>query len=326
MKKTGFVFTIDTEFSLGGYFKNNNDKPVPAEKIIWCKIGNEEYGINLIMDILDQYDLKGVFFMETESRFYFGEQIIIDIIKHIRSRGHEVQLHIHPTFRSFIKGEKLPDDLRKYSYDEQVKIILEALVFLGKYSINDIIAYRSGGFYSNNDTLKAIEQNNLFFASNYNLSFPNCDYINDHPQKNDLFQINNIYELPITCFKEPPIRKRYNSFQLEAASFKEIQSALSFYGKHKINLITYILHSFEFVKRSDHQFNQIKPQKFLIRRFKNICKFLADHKDEFQVFTFNELKIYLESNSEITTKSSHTLYKSGFFSTVLRYWENTLLN
>ena len=94
--RTSVLITIDTEFSLGGYLANPDNKPVPADKCIYCRIGESVYGISFIMDILETNGLKGVFFLESESRFYFGEDVLVNIMAQIQQRGHEVQLHIHP--------------------------------------------------------------------------------------------------------------------------------------------------------------------------------------------------------------------------------------
>ena len=317
--KTNVLITIDTEFSLGGYFKNPANKPVPADKIIFCKLNGKEYGINLIMDILDCYGLTGVFFLEVESRFYFGEKEILRIFEVITNRGHEVQLHIHPTYRSFIHNQKQPDDMRCYSFNQQESFIAEALDFLDKNKMPKISAYRSGGFYSNTDTLKAVQNNNLSFCSNYNLSFPNCDYIKEYPSKNDAFLINRLLELPVTCFKEPPLRKEWNSFQLSAASTLEIINALNFYHKKNVRFITYITHSFEFIKAFDYQYNVIKPLSFLIKRFESICHFLADNSHKFEVTTFSSLTNIFSHNQD---PGDTYFYKSPISHTAMRYFEN----
>ena len=56
--KSHVLITIDTEFSIGGYFHDKKHKPVPADRIIYCKIAGKEYGINFIMDILEMFTRK----------------------------------------------------------------------------------------------------------------------------------------------------------------------------------------------------------------------------------------------------------------------------
>ncbi len=320
--KTKILITIDTEFSIGGYFKNKNNKPVSADRHIYCKINGKDYGINLIMDILEKYNHNGVFFVETESRFYFGEQEIISIIQDIQARGHEVQLHIHPNYRSFINGQRKPDDLRKYSLEEQTNIIREALAFLSSYGINEILAYRSGGFYSGLSTIKALQNNDIEYSSNYNLAYRNCNYVENYELKNDIFCIEEVFEIPITCYKEFHIRKEWNSFQISAASYGEIKEALYHYYKQKTEVITFITHSFEFVKPYDIQFSKITPKCFLIRRFDKICEFMAKNSDKYEVITFKDLDNLVKNSSIYFREKTIDFYKSTFLKTLNRYFEN----
>lgn len=320
--KTNILITIDTEFSIGGYFNNEENRPVPADRRIYCKIDGKEYGINLIMDILERYDLRGIFFMETESRFYFGDNEIISIIQNIRNRGHEVQLHIHPNFRSFKNGNRRPDDLRKYSLEAQSRIIREALAFLASHRINGILAYRSGGFYSDLNTIKALKENNIKYSSNYNLAFRNCDYIENHNLHNDIFCINDVFEVPITSFREFGAIKDWNCFQLSAASFNEIKEAACYYHQRQVNVITFLTHSFEFVKTVNVQSSKITPQHFLINRFDRICKYLMMNKDKYKVITFRELDNLVKEKEIIIREKKVDFYKSSASSTAGRYFKN----
>lgn len=320
--KTKILITVDTEFSIGGHFKNKKLKPVPADRHIYCKINGNDYGINLIMDILERYNHKGIFFVETESRFYFGEQAIFSIIQDIKDRGHEVQLHIHPNYHSFINKRRMPDDMRKYSLQEQTNIIKSALVFLSSHGIKDIFAFRSGGFYSDLNTIKAIRNNGIKYSSNYNLAYPNCDYIDNNRLRNDIFLIEQVFELPLTCYREFPLRKTWNSFQISATSYGEFMAALNHYYNQHIQLITILTHSFEFVRPKDIQFSKIAPNRLLIRRFDNICRFLASHVDKYEVITYQDLDKLINNNA--VTLRSHFIdfYKSPLSKTSCRYLQN----
>ena len=315
--KTSVLITIDTEFSLGGYLANPEHKPVPADKCIYCRIGDSAYGIDFIMDTLDANGLKGVFFLESESRFYFGEDVLVEIMGKIQQRGHEVQLHIHPAWRTFINQKECSDDLRQYSLVEQKQIIGEALEFFNRYSIQKISAFRSGSFFSNGDTLASVAANDIRFVSNYNISYPNCDYIRHYENHNDVFHVkNDLLEFPLTNYREFPLRKSHNSFQISAASFSEMQKALCFYYDNNMQFCTFLTHSFEFVYRSDPQYSQMTPAKALIRRFRRLCEFLRQNIDRFQVIGFNDI-----DNIEIDN-SRHVFYESGMVNTVSRYLEN----
>ena len=326
-RKTKVLITIDTEFSMGGYFRDHKYKPVPADRIIYCKIAGKEYGINLIMDILEEFDLKGNFFVETEARFYFGDDVIAEIINDIRSRGHEIHLHIHPTFRSFINNSKMLDDMRQYSLDQQTKMISDALRFLFETNITRVFAYRSGGFYGNMDTIRAAQLNGIPFSSNYNLAVPNCRYIEEFPLRNDIFHIRSGWEIPITCYKEIPVRKAWNPFQICAASFREIRRALEYYYRLGLGVITFITHSFEFVKAHDIQYRSVSPRALLIRRFQCICSYLNQNADKYEVITFGDLyQMVSEKEIEVGEKTGNCFYRSSLFNTVERYVENRFMS
>ena len=325
--KTYVLITIDTEFSMGGFFKNPNHKPVPADRIIYCRKNGREYGISLIMDILDQYGLKGVFFVETENRFYFGKQVVLDIIHTILQRGHEIQLHTHPNFRSFVDKGRVSDDMRTFDLEFQKIIISEALSFLKANGITDIRTHRSGGFYSNQDTLRAQFESGLYFSSNYNLAFPNCTYTSELPFKNDIYQIaNNFYEVPITCFHEKSIFKNWNSFQLAAASSIELEKGLKFYHSYDQQVVTFLSHSFEFIKPTDEQFTSFNPLWYRINRFTKFCKFLSENLECFEVITFNNLKKLLDDGSLKPIKGQKIFYRSSHKDILVRYLTNKLGN
>ena len=323
---TRVLITIDTEFSIGGYFANQSLKPVPADRHIYCKISGKDYGINLIMDILEKYGLKGVFFLETEARHYFGEEEIISIAKHIQDRGNEIQLHTHPNYRSFTEGRRVSDDMRRFPCEGQAKIIRESLEFLCSYGFRDILAYRSGGFYSNLDTIKALENSGVRYSANYNLANPNCSYIEKYPLRNDIFRIGDVFEVPVTCFKELQIRKEWNSFQLSALSFDEFKCALEFYRRIGTNVVCLLTHSFEFVRAYDIQFSKMIPNKVFINRFDNICRYLADNDGEYKVINYEELDQLVNNNGIVVKEKLDDFYKSPFLKTSRRYFENGVLS
>ena len=323
-RRTRVLITIDTEFSMGGYFRGKNRKPVPADRHIFCLINNKDYGINLIMDILEDYGLRGVFFVETEARYYFGEGELLNIIDNIVRRNHEVQLHTHPTFRFFLTKKRASDDMRRYSLEDQTVILDDALAFLSSHGVQGLLAYRPGNFNANHDTLRAVEKVGLKFTSFSNYTYRECYDMLSRAFKNDLFAIGKITETPVTCFKQFPIRKEWNSFQICAASYNEIKSALDFYHKQGMQLATLLTHSFEFVRPSDLQFSKITPKSTLIKRFKCIANYLAENSSRFQVVTYRELNDLITQSSLNLEKKEIELYKSPLLTTLHRYFFNMI--
>ena len=259
--------TIDVETSIGGAFaKPDKLRPVGADKRIYGQIGNREFGIPLIIDILNKHNLKATFFVEPFCSFYFGEKIIKEICHYILNRGHDVQLHLHPNYQIFKcpdwqerakRKELFPDIIAKYTLDEQINLIKQGKKILEKYGVKPI-AFRAGCFGANLNTLMALKENDFLIDSSYNLSFlgKTCFlhplHLTSHLSRftshlspltshvlrltphlsrltylNDLTLINGIYELPIT-----------NYYDFKIGNFKRLRTldicAVSFYEMKKI--------------------------------------------------------------------------------------------
>jgi len=301
--------TIDVETSIGGAFaKPDKLRPVGADKRIYGQIGNKEYGIPLIIEILNKHNLKATFFVEPFCSFYFGEKIVEEICNYILNHGHDVQLHLHPNYQIFKykdwqerakKKELFPDIIAKYNLDEQINLIRQAKKILEKCGVKPI-AFRAGCFGANLDTLTALKENDFLIDSSYNLSFlgKTCfihpSPLTSHPSRltylNDLALINGIYELPITNYYDFKIGnfKRLRTLDVCASSFYEMKKILRYGLKKGPKHITFILHSFSFIKKRDVQYKTAKPNFIVINRFKKLCEFLSRNKNLFKVITLSQ--------------------------------------
>jgi len=315
--------TIDVETSIGGAFaKPDKLRPVGVDKRIYGQIGNREFGIPLIIDILNSYNLKATFFVEPFCSFYFGEKIIKEICHYILNRGHDVQLHLHPNYQIFKcpdwqerakRKELFPDIIAKYNLDEQINLIKQGKKILEKCGVTPI-AFRAGCFGANLNTLMALKENDFLIDSSYNLSFlgktcfihpsrftshfslltSHFSLLTSHLSRltylNDLTLINGIYELPITNYYDFKIGKfkRLRTLDMCAVSFYEMKKILRYGLKKGPKHITFILHSFSLIKKRDVQYKTAKPNFIVINRFKKLCEFLSRNKNLFKVITLSQ--------------------------------------
>ena len=93
-QKINVFITIDTEPSIGGAFENRELTPIGNAKRIFCTINGKDHGIPLLMDILDEHNLKATFFVEVLSKLYFGENEAEQVCNYILKRKHEVQISL----------------------------------------------------------------------------------------------------------------------------------------------------------------------------------------------------------------------------------------
>lgn len=332
--------TIDVETSIGGAFAVPNElRPVGAESCIYGKIREKEYGIPLIMNILERFKLKGTFFVEPFCSFYFGENIVKEVCRYISNRGHDIQLHLHPNYQIFrykdwqrrCKEKALfPDLVAKYTLDEQVEIVRMGKDILQRCGVSPL-AFRAGCFGANRDTILALEKNGFLIDSSYNASYLNktC-FIKSNDLLNDITKFGSIYELPITNYYEFKIDgfMRMRNLDLCAISAYELRQVLKKALRNNIAFVVIILHSFSFVKKRDFQYRMVTPNFILINRFIKLCEFLHRHQDLFHVFTFSQLCNSIRYDPKITKEKQIHKQDSipfiGNLSALPRYFSNAI--
>lgn len=327
MSKVNVFITVDTEHSIGGAFREPKLKPVGNEKRIYGKIGDKYYGIPLIMDIADSYNIPVTFFVEVLNKYYFGKNESRKVCHYILNRGHDVQLHLHPTYLNFTQSDPgkliFKDNMSSYNINRQVELIEEGKTLLTEYGVKNPVAFRAGNYGADKNTLTALSQNGFFFDSSYNLAFPQKSRLLGIEHLNDIIKINDIYELPITCFKEsiPLIANRIRPLDLNGASFNQIKKTLEFTHENNMHCVTIILHSFSFIHSKDFQYVKVKIRKNVIQRFKKICSFLSENSQYYRVRRLDDFSI---DKDLISNNNRQLLAKVSMISAIGHYTEKIL--
>lgn len=182
------IFTIDVE----GHVGNN-----PIEHLIYGKAKNGKLcGIDMLMDMLDEYKMKGLFFVDIAEAWDYGEESVGAILKHIKERGHDVGVHIHPDHMADRKRMFLSE----YSKSEQYEIIEKCTNFYEKVLGEKPKAFRAGKYGANWDTLDILADLGYkadfsqFFGQKWCHIDPPCAFIKRRRLKNGLL------EVPVTSF------------------------------------------------------------------------------------------------------------------------------
>jgi hypothetical protein len=100
-------------------------------------------------------------------------------------------------------------------------------------------------------------------------------------------EILGVYEFPISFFRDYP--GHYRHAQLCACSSGELENSLLQAWKEGWYSFVLVLHSFELVKGRGTSGKPALPDRVVIRRFRRLCRFLADHRDKFRTAVFSEL-------------------------------------
>ncbi len=301
--RTKVFITIDTECSMGniGTLQAPIFNPVGPEKRIYGKINEKEYGIPFICNELKTNNLKGIFFVEVMSNYYFGEDNLKNTCDYIKNGGHDVQLHIHPCFKmlkdipknskDIIPKNVLSDSLASYSLKEQIELIKEGKELLYKWLGEFPIAFRAGGFRANLDTINALKTLDFLIDSNYNYFYLNkyC-FIITKDKFNCAKKINSIIEFPVTNLIEFKLLNsiKYKPLDINAVCFEEIKRVLEDACQRGLKEIVLIMHSFSFIKKTDVLYSKMKPDIITIKRFKRLCSYLNANSDRFETLTFED--------------------------------------
>ncbi len=99
------AITIDVEFTIGGAFGNPQRREPIGPASVECRIDEEGAGLNFILETLEFYGMRGVFFVEALNTFYFGDAPMGAIAQKIHFRGHDVQFHAHPCWTVFLDSD-----------------------------------------------------------------------------------------------------------------------------------------------------------------------------------------------------------------------------
>lgn len=239
------LITIDTEIGeLGKY------RPDAFETFVEGKVDGREVGYKLIMDMLDRYQAKGEFFVDIYPYKQLGEDKFANLCEDIAERGHNVQLHTHPS--TAFDEERIY--MHQYSLGEQVEILQLGKERIKKWTGKYPMVHRAGGYGINEDTFRALEQAGIHYDSSYFYENANCHF--QCNTKNKPFKVGSITEVPVTVFEESAYyeflgikllcRKHFQKLDVRfGATADEIKEVISNSGKDDVIML--FLHSFNFL-------------------------------------------------------------------------------
>ena len=250
------------------------------------------YGLPYQMDVMDAHGLKAVFFLEGLFACETGPEPLREIVSMVRSRGHEVQLHIHTEWLQWIEPSILPgrfgNNVKDFSEDEQVLLIGRALENLKGAGAPDVSAFRAGNYGANLDTLRALAQLGLRYDTSHNTTYldTDCGLQTGRPE----FQprvIEGVWEFPVTYFSDWP--GHYRHAQVCACSTRELQRTMLQAWQRGWYSFVLVSHSFEMLRRRKQGGVTALADRTVIRRFEALCRFLGENRDKFRTSGFSDV-------------------------------------
>ncbi len=316
MTAVNVFLTVDTEFWPHTSDWRENGLAQDIDRDIHGRTKEGDFGIGYQIDILEKHNLKAVFLVEALSPCVTGIEPLHQIVSLIRSRGQDVQLHLHPEWLAWTDDRSLPpkrgDNIRDYSFEEQVILLAKGIENLKACGVTTVRAFRAGNYGADLNTLRALHSLGIEFDTSHNTTYLKsaCDI-----RTADLLlqprDIEGVREFPISFFQSWP--RGYRHAQVCACSSQEMQGALMGAWRRQWYSFVIVSHSFELLKGRKQKDSQAAPDRIVIRRFEKLCRFLDANRDKFKTSGFDELDVdsipSLNPQSPLPGKRRHTLWR-----------------
>lgn len=226
-------------------------------------------GIAYQLERLAAHGLKACFFVDPMPALLYGLAPVRAMVEPILAAGQEVQLHIHPFWHDLAERRPSPRfELTDFDRAGQQALIARARDLLVAAGAPPPIAFRSGSYAANADTLAALAALGIRYDSSHNGShhpwpsaLPLC------PERIEPILCRDVVELPVSLIVERGGSLRHA--QLCALSSREMESALLHAARQDHGLVTIVSHSFELATRDG-----LRSNRTVKRRFDRLCAFL----------------------------------------------------
>lgn len=293
--KLRVYFTVDTETSMGGAWRNPQHSPLPLERSIFGLYNSRFYGIPLLMDILDEYRFRATFFTEVFCSYIVGFEEVEKVFRNIRERGHDPQLHLHPVFkfyRDYLKGmpRREMDLMFQLLPEEQQELVGEGVGLFRQFTGKQPRAYRAGCYGASEVTLQALRQNGVEIDSSYNLAYLGTSCGFKTPGLNAPAMLEGMHEFPVTVFRGAAASSP-KCLEIHAVSIKEIMATIRGLQQAGCSDVVLSLHSFSLLKNLGIRYENYRPDNIVIRRLRKLCGVLAEMSSEIEVGVMGELDL-----------------------------------
>jgi hypothetical protein len=285
-----FVITIDTEtFRVRG-------RALPFNTHHYADLPEGSFGVQRIMDLCDENDVKATFFVDVYMHYEYGETKVAELCQRIDLAGHDVQLHVHTSW--------LPDThsglICDFPLDRQIEILAEGKNLIEKWIGKAPRGFRAGAYGANLDTIRALKENDFRIDSSYFPLNRNCKLARQIgcPPLNRSFYIDGVLEIPVTTYWlwNAFSRQKNSKIDVNACSWTELQNVLPKFSDSPVDYVILFLHSFSFVQW-DRNGGNLAPKRGPLKRFEALLKLIRQELGG-EVITIDEISKQLPPGTD----------------------------
>jgi len=294
--KRGVFVTVDVECSMGGAWGDGKLRPVPPSRAMMGRYDDRQLGVPLICDILAGSGLAATFFVEPFAEEQGNPGQTEPVCHFLLDQGQDVQLHVHPNGKHYglkQQGKPFPftDQLADLEPDAQRALLAEGCDRMERWTGTRPVAFRAGNMGADETSLRQMAAVGIRIDSSY--AFPylggQCRF-RDEQRYNGSKWYGDVLELALSGFYQPrlPALHAAKPVDLVGISFEECRDAIEQTHAAGADAVM-ILHSFSLFKVRDVQYNGGRLNRIVARRFRKLCRWLAENADEYPTYTFAQL-------------------------------------
>jgi hypothetical protein len=281
--------TIDTEPSIAGAFRENEVHTPLIHEPVAGVVGGKSQGLGFLVETLSGHGLVATFFVETVHTRYYSDTVMGGYVDRLLRAGQDAQLHLHPCWLSFDDGKfdrshPASDHCHELEIGHLADLIGEGADQIGAWTGVRPSGMRTGNFSTALPVFAAMGQAGLRHASNI------CLAVHRPPEPQlavagGAHDFAGIRELPVTCFVDvgPVGRRRLRPMQVSAVTAREQISLLNAAHDYGNPVVVIVTHPFEFIKKRDFRYTNLRRNRIIQDRFRRLCRFLAENTDRFEV-------------------------------------------
>ena len=287
--RTKVVLTVDTEASIGGAFGGDEAHTPLIHELVAGTVDGRSEALGFVVETLNRYGLIATFFVETVQTRYFPDRVMGGYVDWLLRAGQDVQLHLHPCWLAFADGKldrsaPITDHCDELETGRLTALIGEGAERIGAWTGTRPSGMRTGNFSTALSVFEAMNKAGLRHASNICLAV-------HRPPEPELAVTGGVYdfagvrELPVTCFFDigPVGRGRLRPMQVTALTAREQIGLLNAVHCNGNPVVVIATHPFEFVKKRDFRYTDLRPNRIIQNRFRRLCSFLSANSDRFEV-------------------------------------------
>lgn len=285
------LITVDTEIWCGGWNDLDERFPDAFSRYVYGPTKDGEFALPGKLEILEQYGIPAVFFVEPLFSARFGMQPLQELIDVLQDKNQEIQLHLHTEWVDEVGDQLLPGVVNKLtnmtdcSREQQSKLIKWGLERLAQTGVTGVNAFRGGSFGANAGTLRALADNGITFDTSYNLA--SSLGVADIAPGEILTQprlVDGVYVYPVSVFIDP-IKKGYRQAQINSITFAEMVRFLEHAYAQNWDSVVIVSHNFELLSA-----DKSKVDRFVRHRFRHLCEYLDNNRGRFNTTGFRQLQ------------------------------------